>query len=273
MASYAEGAKKTITAKAKETYSVQLNAYTDKHNAELFALTMKSKGYNPYMVTFQGDKTWYKILIGPYPSKKKALQVVHTLSQKEKLKAILIPAVYPAIDPAPQAKSVSGKATTVDSKPSAPESSVAASVKPSPPPAKKKRNVGKRPAPKPKATQVAKAPEYDSIDVVVSLFLAWIKAWQGKDTDSYLAFYSRDFKYSGNSLQGWKESRRATLAKSMEIKIDFSDIQIVQGKDAVEISFIQQYQSDRHSDKGRKTLTWKKEGEAWRIITEVWVAT
>ena len=251
-----------------EMYSVQLNAYVDKHYAELFLLSMKSKGYRPYMITFQGDKTWYKILIGPYPSKAKAVQVAQTLKEKEKLKAIIIPAINPSVEN-DQTKPTNN--TKVN--PKTPKSSIVASTKPSALPESKEKKSPKRSSPKPPPkAQLGNAPGYDSTDVVASLFLAWVKSWQGRDADSYLSFYSSDFSYSGNSLEEWKKARRSTLAKSVGIKIDFSDIQIVQGKDTVVITFIQEYHSDNHSDKGQKTLTWKREGEAWRIIKEIWIA-
>lgn len=258
----------------RETFSIQLNVFADKHNAEQFVAVMRTKGYHPYMVTFGDEKVLYKVLLGPYASKEKAQHEIQVLSQKEKMKAIIVPAIYPPKGPsgpetAPKAKP--------EPKPS--DSSPAQTSKPTPVPevvaAKDKKSSVAKTVSSPKAKNrkkiVAKKAEYDSVDVVVSLFLAWLKAWQGNDADSYLLFYSNDFKYSGSSLAAWKKARRFALGKNKNIAINFSDIQILQGKDTVEISFVQQYKSDKHSDRGHKTLVWKKEGDVWRIVREDWL--
>lgn len=257
---------------SKETFSIQLSAFADKHNAEQFVTVLRAKGYRPYMVAFGSDKVLYKILMGPYPSREKAQQEVHVLSQKEKLKGIIIPAIYP-----PKSQPETVAEVKLDSK--QPDSPPVQSAKPAPAPeiksSKNKKNGAAKSAssPKAKATKLtAGKAEYDSVDVVVSLFLAWIKAWQGSDADAYLLFYSSNFHYPGSSLDKWKMSRRAALGKNRNITINFSDIQILQGKDTVEISFVQQYTSDTHADRGHKTLVWKKEGDVWRIIREDWLA-
>ena len=40
--------------------------------------------------------------------------------------------------------------------------------------------------------------------------------------------------------------------------------------DSVEMSFIQNYKSDRTSDVGKKVLIWKDEGDSWKIVKESW---
>jgi ketosteroid isomerase-like protein len=228
------------------------------------------------MITFGNEKVLYKVLLGPYTSKKKAQHEVQVLSQKEKLKAIIIPAIYP---PKGQSDPEAAAKVKPKPKPKAPENPPAQTSKPTPAPetvaAKNKKNGSAKTASSPKAKDrkksVPKKAEYDSVDVVVSMFLAWLKAWQGNDADSYLLFYSNSFKYSGNSLEAWKKARRYALENNKNIAINFSDIQILQGKDTVEISFVQQYKSDKHSDRGHKTLVWKKEGDVWRIVREDWL--
>lgn len=110
----------------------------------------------------------------------------------------------------------------------------------------------------------------DSVDVVVSQFLIWLKAWETQKINSYLSFYSKDFKDSKRPRESWEAQRRKTFGKSSGVSIEVSDIQILRADDAVEMSFIQNYKSDRISDVGKKVLIWKNEGDRWKIVKESW---
>ncbi len=110
----------------------------------------------------------------------------------------------------------------------------------------------------------------DSVDIVVSQFLIWLNAWKAQQINSYLSFYSKDFEAPESSRESWEEKRRKLLSKSSIISIEVSDIQIVREDDAVEMSFTQDYKSDRISDVGKKVLIWKNEGDQWKIVKESW---
>ena len=110
----------------------------------------------------------------------------------------------------------------------------------------------------------------DSVEVVVSQFLIWLHAWKSQEINSYLSFFSKDFKDPKRSRKNWEKQRRKVLSKSSIISIEVSDLEIHQGDDAVEMSFIQNYKSDRTSDVGKKVLIWKNEGDRWKIVKESW---
>ncbi|MBC8283305.1 MAG: SPOR domain-containing protein [Nitrospinae bacterium] len=110
----------------------------------------------------------------------------------------------------------------------------------------------------------------DSVDVVVSQFLIWLNAWKAQEINSYLSFYSENFEDSKRSRESWEAQRRKTLSKSSIISIEVSDVQITQEEDAVEMSFTQNYKSDRISDVGKKVLIWRNEGDSWKIVKESW---
>ena len=63
------------------------------------------------------------------------------------------------------------------------------------------------------------------------------------------------------------------FGSSSGVSIEVSDIQILRANDAVEMSFIQSYKSDRISDVGKKVLIWKNEGDRWKIVKESWEAS
>ena len=113
----------------------------------------------------------------------------------------------------------------------------------------------------------------DLVDVVVSQFLIWIKAWEAQKINSYLSFYSKDFKDSKRPRKSWEAQRRKVFRSSSGVSIEVSDIQILRADDAVEMSFTQSYKSDRISDVGKKVLIWKNEGDRWKIVKESWEAS
>lgn len=109
-----------------------------------------------------------------------------------------------------------------------------------------------------------------SVDIVVSQFLKWIKAWEGQKINSYLSFYSNDFKDSKRLRKNWEAQRRKAFGSNSGVLIEVSDVQTLRADDGVEMSFIQNYKSDRVSDVGKKILIWKIEGNRWKIVKESW---
>lgn len=191
---------------------VQLSSFKNKENAQRFIGQIKKKGYTPFIVGGE-QASWYKIRIGPYPSKEEANQVVKDLKKAQGITAMVL---------------LSDKG----------------------PPDLKER--------------------VDSIDVVVSQFLVWLKAWETQEINSYLSFYSNSFEDPKRSREEWETQRRKAFGRSSHISIEVSDIQMRSADDTVEMSFIQNYQSDRISDVGKKILIWKNEGDRWKIIKESW---
>lgn len=118
-----------------------------------------------------------------------------------------------------------------------------------------------------------KDPMVDSIDVVFSQFLIWVKAWEGREVNAYLSFYSKNFKDPKKSRKQWEQERRFILGRSSGITIQVSDVEMKQNDETIEMSFVQEFKSDRVSDMGRKQLVWKNEGNRWKIIKETWKPT
>ena len=56
---------------AEKGWMVQLGSFREEKNAEQFISRIKKKGYTPFIAKGK-DSTWYKIRVGPYPSKLEA---------------------------------------------------------------------------------------------------------------------------------------------------------------------------------------------------------
>jgi len=204
-----------VMANSEKRWTVQLNSFHEEKNAERFISRIKKRGYTPFVVKGENSQ-WYKVRVGPYPSKEEARQVVRDLKKNQGISAMVILSQEGPPD--------------------------------------------------------SEGPE-DSIDVVVSQFLIWLKAWQGREVNAYLSFYSKNFKDPKKSRKEWEMQRRSALSRNSSITIQVSDIQMKQNDETIEMSFVQDFKSDRVSDIGMKELIWKNEGNRWKIIKEIWKPT
>lgn len=202
--------------KAEETsakgWLVQLGSFQIKKNADNFVSRFKKKGYTPFVVQAENSR-WYKVRVGPYPSKEEARQVAGDLKKNHKISAMVI-------------LSSKGPPDIVDSG--------------------------------------------DSIDIVFSQLLIWLKAWEAGEANTYLSFYSENFNPPHKSRKEWEKERRFILGRNARTTIQISDMEMKQNDDIIEMSFVQDYKSDRISDIGMKELIWKNEGNSWKIIKEAW---
>jgi len=121
-------------------------------------------------------------------------------------------------------------------------------------------------------SNVSIASSSKSVPPIASLFInKWIKAWKTQDVDKYLSFYSKNFKGDKNSHKDWKASREKVLVgKNKHISINLHSIQAQKNKNFIELTFIQNYSSNNHSDTGVKNLILEKNKNDWKIIKETW---
>lgn len=227
-----------------ESYTLQLNSFKNESNARKFFQALKKKGIAPYVVITGTEDIWYKIRLGPFPSRREAVKRAKELHTAHGLSSFVVrsesftsPAsVFPKIPP-PEKKSFPGKTAGSHPPPSDRES-----LNP--------ENAG------------------NSVDVVFTQFLIWLQAMQDNDLDVYFSFYSENFESEGKSYKEWVKVRRKFLEKNKGIKIEVDDVEMQTGKDTIEMSFIQNFQSGDYSGVQHRVLVWKKEGGQWKIILE-----
>lgn len=123
----------------------------------------------------------------------------------------------------------------------------------------------------PSVAAVAQAPALPKQDeAVLSAVDAWVKAWQAKDMDAYLAAYDND--YVGNGAKNhaqWITMRKLRIEGKDTIDITIEKPIVELKGDTAIVSFRQIYIGGKiHSD-GMKTLTLEKKSGQWKIIKEV----
>ncbi|KPA17554.1 membrane protein containing Peptidase C14, caspase catalytic domain protein [Candidatus Magnetomorum sp. HK-1] len=97
----------------------------------------------------------------------------------------------------------------------------------------------------------------------------WANAWSSMNIDSYLSFYSNQFKPdNGLSFNRWKSQRKRRLNKPY-IRVKPSNFQLdFYSCTAAKVIFDQYYETKGYSDNTRKQLLFEKDSGNWKIIEE-----
>ena len=98
----------------------------------------------------------------------------------------------------------------------------------------------------------------------------WMKAWENREVQLYLSFYSENFKGYKENRTVWEASRRQALTSRSSMTIEAKNIDIITNNKKVKVSFIQIFKSEDYEDIGNKVLEWKKAGSDWKIVKETW---
>ena len=104
----------------------------------------------------------------------------------------------------------------------------------------------------------------------IAQFQNWIKAWENKEVQLYLSFYSENFKGYKEDRSAWEASRRQALTNHSSMIIEAKNIDIVRDNKKVIVSFIQIFKSEDYEDIGNKVLEWEKAESGWKIVKETW---
>ena len=123
-----------------------------------------------------------------------------------------------------------------------------------------------KPAPVPADPQTQRG----NPEEVLQVINAWAGAWSRKSTESYLAFYARDFKPpNGETRSQWEESRKQRIAAPTAIEVAIESPKVTfQGDKSAVVTFRQLYRSDSLKVSSRKTLRMVRDEGRWVIQQE-----
>ena len=107
-----------------------------------------------------------------------------------------------------------------------------------------------------------------------SILDEWKKAWESRDTERYLSFYSRDFMNGeGMNYERFKEHKRRVNQSKKFIKLQIEDRAfLLSQKDGGQVAVLrinQDYSSDNFKSHTRKILYLREEQGRWKIIGDV----
>jgi outer membrane protein assembly factor BamD len=98
----------------------------------------------------------------------------------------------------------------------------------------------------------------------------WKRAWESKNLDQYMAFYSRRFQSGKWDWNGWRNHKADIFRRTRIIEVVSEGVEVERQRDGVRVSFLQRYRADSHQDRGRKDLHLIAEDGLWKIIGESW---
>lgn len=99
----------------------------------------------------------------------------------------------------------------------------------------------------------------------------WRTAWQSRNNDAYLAFYSEDFSDLSRDKRGWSAYKRQVNDAKRYIDVDMQDISMLTTPDALDVvtvRFYQHYSSSNYQWQGWKEQLWRQEANGWKILYE-----
>jgi murein L,D-transpeptidase YafK len=105
---------------------------------------------------------------------------------------------------------------------------------------------------------------------VLNAVADWRKAWESKNIDDYMNFYSNDFRFGKMNRETFRRFKTELAQKYENIKVTISMPVIYAHKDTLVVRFYQDYQSSEHTDFGEKTLYILKTDKGYQILNETW---
>ncbi|NCP96266.1 MAG: tetratricopeptide repeat protein [Deltaproteobacteria bacterium] len=101
----------------------------------------------------------------------------------------------------------------------------------------------------------------------------WRQAWQARDLEKYMAFYSDAFAARGReearSKKDWEVSQRKKFQRGV-IQVGVADLRIEESKGLIVFSFVQDFRRGSYHDRGLKKLFVRDEGGNLKIVSEEW---
>ena len=99
----------------------------------------------------------------------------------------------------------------------------------------------------------------------------WRVDWQSRDTERYLAHYSKRFSSGKQDYAAWAEHKRGVNAGKRWIEVGVADVAMFRYPregDFVVVTFEQAYRSDSLKNTMKKRQYWIREDGAWKIVYE-----
>ena len=105
---------------------------------------------------------------------------------------------------------------------------------------------------------------------IFSTVMRWASAWETKNVEEYLSFYSPSFRPTKTSWNEWAAVRKSRITSPKMISLLITDLKILsKSKSKIVVRFKQAYKSNFIESKGIKTLTMTREQQRWLILKEV----
>jgi len=112
----------------------------------------------------------------------------------------------------------------------------------------------------------------EELEVINQRLDNWLRDWQSRDVETYLKYYSTDFRSDNKNYKIWGQHKRRVNKHKQFIDVKLNNVSILrypEKSDMIVVSYEQDYCSNNFNSVAKKRQYWKKEGDGqWRIIYE-----
>jgi len=96
----------------------------------------------------------------------------------------------------------------------------------------------------------------------------WRKAWESKEIERYMSFYSRQFTAQGKDWEMWRRYKSRLADQYKKIRVEINNLQLLRNDHLILARFNQQYKTEVFNSGGEKRLFLRKNSDEWKIVGE-----
>lgn len=96
----------------------------------------------------------------------------------------------------------------------------------------------------------------------------WRKAWEKKEIEQYMSFYSPRFSSDGKNREQWKSYKTLVANKYNRITVKIENLRLLKNDGIVLAKFEQSYSTEGLESKGEKRLYLQQNSTEWKIVGE-----
>jgi len=96
----------------------------------------------------------------------------------------------------------------------------------------------------------------------------WRKAWEGKQVERYMSYYSPQFTSGKKNWKEWKEYKTRLARQYREIRVQLDNLALFRNDGTAMALFNQQYSTSAFDSKGIKRLFLQQNSSQWKIVGE-----
>ncbi len=100
----------------------------------------------------------------------------------------------------------------------------------------------------------------------------WKSVWEAQNLENYIQLYSDRFSAPGFNKNSWLKHKEKLKKMYSKTSVGMGEPHIFHQKNQYLVKFVQNYSSDKHQDKGIKTLYLIEENNSLKILREEWSA-
>jgi murein L,D-transpeptidase YafK len=109
------------------------------------------------------------------------------------------------------------------------------------------------------------AREREELEKVIE---GWRKAWEGKQVDKYMSYYSPQFTADKKDWKAWKEYKARLARQYKDIHVELKNLAIFRNDGLVMATFDQRYRTSGFDSLGVKKIFLQQNSSQWKIVGE-----